>query len=62
MQDQGIPMQRLRDGKWEAEVQLEDDGENHPELRGPQQDKIGDVLSGNHIHYLCDMNRREQIH
>lgn len=41
----GISMQSLRDGQWGAEFQLQDDGANHPQLRGPKEaEETGQVL------------------
>lgn len=62
--NQGTPNAELE--KWTVEgagFQRKDDGTNHPELRGPTQAaEIGHVLSSNHILYLCQENRKEQIY
>lgn len=57
-------MQRLRGGQTEAEVQLEHDSANHPELRGPIQAKEtgAKLFVKITFKYLCQENRRVQIY
>lgn len=56
-------MQKLRDGKWEADAQLKDNGKESPRAEGPKQvEKIGQVLSSSQVHYLYQENKSKQIH